>query len=89
MVQTGGEQKAFVFTDGVLAPQAAVFEYGERYPGNWPSQINPATGRSSEWFKMRTNAYMSKAARRMAASAAEAYLEEETRLLSEEHGYTE
>jgi hypothetical protein len=25
----------------------------------------------------------------MAASAAEAYLEEETRLLSEEHGYTE
>jgi hypothetical protein len=76
------EEAAQVITDGVLAPNAAPFEFGLRHP-LW--------GNRNDWYKQPTRAYMNSAARNPGAisRAADAYAEAERNMLAEEYGYTE
>lgn len=73
---------AQVVTDGVLAPNAAPFEFGERHP---------LFGNRQHWYKQPTRAYMSNAATNNATidAAADAYGNSEAELLAKEYGYTE
>jgi hypothetical protein len=76
------EHQAQVVTDGVAAPNAAPFEFGERHP-LW--------GNRKYWRPQPRRAYMDRAARNPGAfsAAAEIYAETETELLAKEFGYTE
>jgi hypothetical protein len=76
------EEQAMIVTDGVAAPNAAPFEFGERHP-LW--------GNRKYWKKQPTRAYMNRAARNpgVIEAAGEIYATAETELLAAEFGYTE
>lgn len=90
-VDSAGDQRAEIVTDGTAAPNAAPFEFGERHPLNYPNQVATLNryGRSRHWVKQRTRAYMSNAAKnpRAIQKAADVYASTETELLAQEHGY--
>lgn len=75
------EHQAQVVTDGVKAPNAAPFEFGERHP---------VYGNRKVWRKQPTRAYMNRAARNPGAldAAANIYADTEAELLAKEFGYT-
>lgn len=76
------EQQAQVVTDGVEAPNAAPFEFGERHP---------LFGDRKHWYKQPTRAYMSRAAQDSSTidKAADIYGSLEADLLADEFGYNE
>lgn len=76
------EQQAQIVTDGVAAPNAAPFEFGERHP---------LFGDRHHWYRQPRRSYMSRAAtnKKTIDQAAEIYAQIERDLLAEEHGYTE
>ncbi len=81
MVAGFSENEAMVVTDGTAAPNAAPFEFGERHP---------VFGNRNVWRKMKTKAYMNRAATGPAVDeAADVYADLETILLAHEYGYTE
>ena len=76
------EQQAVVFTDGVLAPNAAPFEFGERHP---------LFGNERSWWPQPLRPYMNRAAsnKRTVQAASEAYGAREAELLAIEFSFIE
>lgn len=88
------EEQAMVWTDGVAAPNAAPFEFGERHPSNLPNITFNKYGRRTVWApqgvppKPKSRPYMSRAVNsKTIDKAADIYAAAEVQLLLDEKGW--